>query len=286
VPARGRTGRGLTLIEVVLSVALIILLTGTLFAFYESSLKMRDSGTRRLRYGALAQSIAYRIAEEIRSANGFIPGLGPGISGYRHEITLQTVTLTGPEQFLPRSIKDRPLPAESDVREVRYYLAVDPETSETYLRPDGSEEVGPATLGIVRREVKTLRQSSPLGRQYLDVDLDLITSELRYLRFRYFDGVEWVDEWQLAGSAFGNSLPQAVEVTVGYRPDVPKERTQMILDESTVEPSEPETFDPDRYTLVVRLHQADTFMGSRLMRASTKAFGSGGGLGGGGFGGN
>ena len=70
----------------------------------------------------------------------------------------------------------------------------------------------------------------------------------------------------------GNSLPQAVEVTVGYEAMPPP--TEDILgfkDDGNVLPAEAEYYAPGKYTVVVRLAQADTFFGSRLMRATRKA---------------
>ncbi|MCK6455335.1 MAG: type II secretion system protein GspJ [Phycisphaerae bacterium] len=268
----------LTLLEVVISVGLIVLLTMSLFAFYDVSLRSRAGGERMISRVQLARSILYRIAEEIRSANGFLPGIGPGISGLRHEIKLQTLAVPDRTVMQRRDIKAKPLPAQSDIREVRYYLAVDPETTEPYIDPESPETVvdAPATLGIVRREVRTLFQPRVAEDRPGDVDLDLITAELRYLRFRYFDGVEWVDQWQPPQGGLGNSLPQAVEVTIGAEPEVPEDPTELDLSETEAQESLPEVYSPDRYTLVVRLNQADTFLGSRLMRASKRAFGGGG----------
>ncbi len=103
------------------------------------------------------------------------------------------------------------------------------------------------------------------------VDLDLLAPEIKYLRLRYFDGVDWVDKWDIGNDlegGLGNSLPQAVEVTVGYKELPPREEEEEELDEdSDLVPSEPEPYDRKTYSVVVRLQQADPFLGSRLMRA-------------------
>lgn len=277
--------RALTLIEVVLSIALMIVLVTALFAFYDVAMKVRESGKRIVDRGEYIRTMAERVAEEIRAANGFAPGLGAGISGYSHEIHLQTVVLPDRELFYPRSIKDRPLPAQADIRDVRWYLGIDTEETEEYADPEdvNAKVQGPATLGIVRREVKTFRQTGPQRGKPEEADIDLVSSELRYLRFRYFDGVDWVDIWQPPPGSMGNSLPQAIEVTVGYAPILPEDPTKLDFDQEDQRISQPEPYTPDRYSVVVRLNQADTFFGSRLMRAQRRAFGSGsGGLGGGG----
>jgi len=280
--------RGLTLLEVVLALGLMVLLIGAMFGFYDISLKSRDIGRKTIDHGEQAWQILNRIAEDVRATNGFIPSLGPGIQGYRQQITLQTVMLPDKEIFYPRAIEDRPLPGQCDVREVRYYLGIDPEETMTYADSESSDGVtdatteGPKTLGIVRRELKTLRQTALQTGQPERYDIEVLSDKALYLRFRYFDGVEWTDVWQPQGGGMGNSLPQAVEITVGFLPVVPEDPNKIDLDEADQTASIPEYFNTDRYSLVVRLNQSDSFFGSRLMRASRRAFGgsSGGPTGG------
>jgi len=45
----------------------------------------------------------------------------------------------------------------------------------------------------VRRELKTLRQASNLNARRDEADTDLLAPELKNLRFRYFDGVDWIN---------------------------------------------------------------------------------------------
>lgn len=264
--------RGLTLLEVLLAMGLVVLVSSMLFAFYHSVLRTRSGVHEIVRSGYLARNIAQRIAEEIRAANGFVTSAGPGISGTDRLITIQTVVIPGKEIFKRLSIKDDPLPAESDIRQVQYYLAYDDEETHTY--PDGSEADAP--LGLVRREIKTLYQTVQFANESESVDLDLISPELKYVRFRYFDGVEWVDRWDIGNDPegqTGNSLPQAVEITVGYAELPPPEEEEEDIDpaESDLTPSQPEPYSPDTYSIVVRLPQADSFFGSRMQRAQRRS---------------
>jgi hypothetical protein len=137
-----------------------------------------------------------------------------------------------------------------------------------------------APLGLVRREIKTLNQAIIREDQSESVELDLVAPEMKYLRFRYFDGVEWLDRWTVGEQGgLGNSLPQAVEITVGYDPIPPEieEDEELDLENEDLLPAPPEPYSQSTSTIVVRLPQADVFFGSRLMRAR-------GGPGGGGFG--
>ena len=101
------------------------------------------------------EPVALKIADEIRSANGFLQNGNAGISGTDRMIALQTVVLPDKEMFEERTIRDVALPGQSDIRQVHYYLAYDDE--ETHDYPDGTS--GPKPLGLVRREVKTLNQA-------------------------------------------------------------------------------------------------------------------------------
>ncbi len=263
--------RAVTLIELLLALSLITLVSGMMFSFYDASLRSREWGTQRMGDNQLARAVAMKIGEEIRSANGFVPSVGPGVVGERRIITLQTVTHPDKELFYKRSIKDDPLPAQCDIRQVQYYLAYD--TDEQHDYPDGTQASAP--LGLVRREIKTLYQAAIIERQPEVVDLDLLAPEMKYLRFRYFDGVDWIDKWDIGRDIegrTGNSLPQAVEVTVGYTELPPEEEEDFDLeDDPDLVPSIPEPYSPQTVTIMVRLPQADTFFGSRLMRAQRRS---------------
>jgi len=266
-----QTRRGMTLLELLLAIGLMVIMTGLMFSFYAVTLRTREHGTRIMVDTQLCRTVALKIADEIRSANGFLQGLGPGIGGNSRIIRLQTVVLPDREQFLTRDIQDEPLPARSDIRQVAWYLAYDPD--QTHVYADGNE--GPLPLGLVRREIKTLNQVIIDETRKEQVDVDLYSREIKYLRFRYFDGAQWLDGWDLGAGpegGIGNSLPQAVEVTVGYQAiQPPDEDTLNFKDDGNLEPSLPEPYAPDSYTVMVRLSQADTFFGSRLMRATRKA---------------
>ncbi len=265
----------MTLIELLLALGLVVLVSSMMFLFFNQTLRTREHGRRMMTDGRLARVIAHKIADEIRSAGGTLPGIGPGIDGKERVITLHTTALPEKDVFQLRGIKDAPTQSQSDVRMVQYYLGYDADVSHEY--PDGTQASAP--MGLVRSEVKTLFQTSPNENNEQSMSIDLLATEIKYLRFRYFDGAEWLDRWKLGASPFGafaNTLPQAVEVTVGYDEVAPEEEDEEALDfdDSNLTPALPEPYNSRTYTETVWLPQADAFMGSRLLRAQN-SIGSG-----------
>ncbi len=263
--------RSMTLVELLLALGLVTLVCGMMFEFYNACLRSREFGTERMLDSQLARVVVMKIAEEVRGANGFVTSVGPGITGDDRMITIQTVAMPAKSLFLRRSIKEAPPPAECDVRQVQYYLGYDED--ETFTYPDGKEAAAP--LGLVRREMRTFFQAAILENKTQSVDLDLLAPEMRYVRFRYFDGIDWTDRWEIGKEVegkMGNSLPQAVEITVGYTALPPKEEDELDLEEDPdLIPSVPEPYSPETYTVTVRLPQADSFFGSRFMRAQRRS---------------
>ncbi|MBI5765432.1 MAG: hypothetical protein HZA51_18135 [Planctomycetes bacterium] len=274
-PMRFHPRRAMTLLELLLALGLVVLIASMMFLFFNQTIRTREHGRRLMTDGRLARVIASKIADEIRNVGGQLPAVGPGIDGKAHVITLHTLSLPDKEVLHRRGIKDAPVQSQSDVRMVQYYLGYDADVSHDY--PDGTQ--GAAPMGLVRSEVKTLFQTSPNENNEQSMSIDLLAAEIKYIRFRYFDGAEWLERWNLGASPFGafaNTLPQAVEVTVGYDEIPPDEEEEETLDfdDTQLLPAPPEPYNPRTYTETVWLRQADAFLGSRLLRAQN-SIGSG-----------
>lgn len=270
--AKNARHRGFTLLELLLALGLLVLVSAMMFSFFFQIMRSREYGRELVSASSLARVVAHQIAEEIRAANGFVSGIGPGVTGKERQITIQTVSMPDKMLFQRRGVADAPPPAESDIHQVSYYLAYDEDKTHTYA----GEIEGPAPLGLVRREIRTLFQTAVMENKSSSVNLDLLSPELKYLRFRYFDGVDWLDQWDIGNDVegkLGNSMPQAVEITVGYS-EVPPPKEEEKQDqktegftESQLAPAAADAYTPDAYKVVVRLPQADVFFGSRMMRA-------------------
>lgn len=265
-----RTRRAFTLIEVILSLSLVIFFLAILFQFYGNSMADRQRGIASVREAHLARVLLRQITDEIRAAGGFVPGFGPGIIGQRYDLTMQTMTVPGKELFRRRTRFEDQLPGQHDVRQVRYFIAWDEDITD--------EEGIPYSLGLVRQELKTLRQAVIVTgevdeREVEQEDeeeersfkLQLYAPEIKYLEFRYFDGAEWHRDWNIIE---GNPLPQMIRITLGYTTQMPED-LEIGFEEEDFEFEEDEIFPSRSYTAYVRILQADTFFGSRITRAAS-----------------
>ena len=283
-----RFRRALTLLEVLISLGLIAALVGAMLTFMWQVVDVRDAATEAADRMQIARQVLSKIEAELRGCVGFeqfnfpietplveedvfnegqdvaqaeteaIPaGTVPLLVGDRRHITFLTARLPAESQYGFRSPDDYVPPAQHDLTQVSYWLWVDPEKTD--------ENGEPIIGGIIRTEKKTLNQYIVELDDPLDVRNDLWSHELGYLEFRYFDGVDWDTKWDVTE---GNSLPQLIQVTVGFKPCSTDELENRDLEEYPLEefPYGDDRDHPDRYSIIVRIPAADRFFGSRIQR--------------------
>ena len=268
-----RPPRGLTLLEVIISIAIIVVMMSAMLTFLWQFMEGRKHASLAAEEMLIARSVLQKVASELRGCVGFdqvgFPmEQGQRLLGDRRSVSFLTLTLPAKHQYEFDSDYEMPLPAQHDLRQVSYSLWVD---------QDNVDENGePIVGGIIRTEKKTLNQFLIDADDPLHIRNDLWSHELGYLEFRYFDGVEWSTTWNVTE---GNSLPQLIQVSVGF-----KSITQYELeDEDLVEyPITNPDFalgddlpHPDRYSILVKIVAADKLFGSRIQRVGEQ-FGIGG----------
>lgn len=289
---RGRA-RGLTLLEVLLSMALMSLLMLTLFAFTSTAMQTEMVGRELATKSQLARVVLDRIAGEIRQAAVF----GRSISGDKNSIRILTTRLPDREVFEIKHVKEWPRTAEYDLAEIRYYLKI---YEDEYVELEDGTEV-PMVAGLYRREWKVLghegRPSPTQGMSslpqavkitvgYKELELEpvieaeeedevidlnpgreeVFAPEIKALRFAYHDGRNWVSKWAYREDELSEEEDESVSETI------------MTRDE---EFEEEEEYHPDRYTVVVRLYQSDpTGLGSKMVRIEDEIREQFGGMGG------
>ena len=315
--------RGVTLLEILLAMSLLVTLTSMTYWFYSSSMETSRKGTTEADKLRLARVVLDRIATEIRQANSATAEDRMGIRGEKESIAISTLRVPTKEQSKKRSSRETPPPAEFDLVAVQYKIARHPDI----LHDDGYE----MPLGLARVEVLIPRAETPGtpraagfsprdpqesqdgqtpppeetlldqlfsedGAEDEDVSLgpdiqwdELYAPEIRFIRFCYYDGYKWWDDWQVAGE---NPLPQLVQITIGFdsHPPCGEEFGQDKLNEEFCEclnkdPVDCEPLPRDQFSTIVRVTGADPLFRSRVSResqsvieqmATTKTDGQGG----------
>ena len=205
--AAGRAGLGaFTLIELVISAAIMSVILGAAYACLLSGLSSRtmvDSRASVLQRARVAMSL---LTADLRGATPLSKDYEfVGMSSTLGEVESDRIDFAT-HHYTPRQ------PGEGDFCEVAYFLDQNPATGDYGLwrRRDPSPEDVP--LGG--------------GRQVL------IAEGLRGLRFEYYDGIEWFDEWgDPEGKQRGrdttllpnnvSGMPDAVRITLWFALESP-----------------------------------------------------------------
>lgn len=183
------TMTGFTLLEIIISIGILAVILTTIYGAFNSSMRaftvMENPGDA---YGQ-ARLVLNRMSEEIGSI--YFAGKNPntGLLGEdRDEDDLPFDSLHFTSLSHIRWVKDS---RESELCEIGYYLETDREREKTFLfrredwNVDGALEEGGITLELAEG--------------------------IDGLNFRYYDGEEWVDDWDSKGR---NGLPKAIEVVL------------------------------------------------------------------------
>jgi len=294
--------QAVTLLEILLAMSLLVTLTSMTYWFYSSSLETNQKGTMEADKLRLARVVLDRITTEIRQASSSTSEDHVGIRGEKESIAVSTLRVPTKELSKKRSSREEPPPAEFDLVAVQYKIARHPDV----LHDDGYE----MPLGLARIEVLIPRavapglyetdqaeqpaEESPVneappeeafldqlfpeeGAEDGDVSLgpdinweELYAPEIRFLRFCYFDGYTWWDDWQVSGE---NPLPQLVQVTIGFEMHPPcgedfgqDETNEEFCECLNKDPVDCAPLPKDQYSTVVRVSGADPLFRSRVTR--------------------
>ncbi len=305
----GFTRRAFTLLELLLSLFLILVILVMVYRFYQSSMMTREAGSEVAKEVMTMRAILSGIAEDIRHTVDQVPGDSLAFRGTEEKITI--VRLRMPENYAfeeHESIYDDLPPMQKDLVRIQYHLLEHPE-----LEDENGE---PLVLGLWRNEQKRFdpnpsfvveENETEEGLDGFDeleemddseteevpmMEGEMIAPEVKYLKFEYFDGVQWRDRWQVAYEApdtggedasvdpeaeaeegenveipavsqsgiggVGYALPQAVRVTIGLVPMTPEEKdmASAIMEDRQEEEELLEHYG-DRYQIVVSIPIAD-----------------------------
>lgn len=297
----GARRRGLSLLEVVLSLSLLVVLSSITYWFYSSAMKTRERDVQYADKVRLARVLLDRMSQEIRQAVISTPELGPGIDGDMERIRISTRRVPGREIADTRFQRTEEPSAEFDLVTIEYRIARHPDVmhpEENYEYPLGLARVeqriprpelpgmAPASEDIVQtaEDGSVTIDQAALDAMFgggeseekdnkLETEVnwqELYSQEIRYLRFCYYDGLTWWDDWHVTGE---NPLPQLILATIGFEAHPPCGE-EFGDDEDNVEfceclnrdPPDCRPLPPDQLSTTIRVTHADPLFRSRVAR--------------------
>lgn len=293
--------RGLSLLEVVLSLSLLVILSSITYWFYSSAMRTRERDIQYADKIRLARVLLDRMAHEIRQATIQTADGGVGIDGDMERIRISSLRVPGREIADTRFERTEEPSAEYDLVTVEYRIARHPDI----LHPEEGYEY---PLGLARIEQRIPRPevpgAAPAAEDIIQEDEDgrisldqatldsllgggtsleedntletevnwqeLYSQEIRYLRLCYYDGMTWWDDWHVGGE---NPLPQLVIATIGFEAHPPCGE-EFGQDEDNVEfceclnrdPPDCRPLRPDQMSTTIRVTHADPLFRSRVSR--------------------
>jgi prepilin-type N-terminal cleavage/methylation domain-containing protein len=213
----GRNARrdGFTLIEVVLALAIAIGMLLVALYFYRQAAQLRGQVLEETERVAEVRLMMDRITADLRTAR-WHEVLQEGLVGGSDYIQFVKTDVPSAAAWEQNEFDPRPRRVESDLKEAGYYLG-------------GSEVGSNAPPGLVRWEEPLLETYVPEAdsKEAVDATEPVLyqppprapsetASQVRYARFRYWDGFVWWDTWE------GGELPLGVEVSLGAEPFQPE----------------------------------------------------------------
>ena len=177
----------------------------------------------------------------------------PGLYGNQYELQLDVSRLPRVDEFQRMTANTRETSLQdipSDVKTVAYYCV-----SAESVGSSGvvNRRTGRLESGLVRRVMDravTLYASQYSNMQGLQQAAEVIAPEVMSIEFQYFDGTEWLYEWD---SEEEEGLPVAVKITVLLAPDAAVDAESGVVNQTYSSTQ----IQPDQmYSLTVRLPTA------------------------------
>lgn len=268
-----------TLIEVIMALSIIVMIVGTIFAYYSFSIRRRDVGQRYLLRAQLGRVILLQIAKEIRSTTATARNFGPLLVGQSDSITFITAVVPSNIIFRPYDITDSYRPVQHDLQTISYKIGYDQENPEEALglvRNALKVLLSPAVEELEDEELteEAIRERIEEQKKF-DVDLklwdrpaqedepileqEMLSKDIKYLGFEYYNGQYWQDAWQPEQK---DLLPQAIRISVGFEQISENQRQ-----EERELAAEDRPWHSDRFSLLVKLMGVDDYRNMQARKA-------------------
>jgi prepilin-type N-terminal cleavage/methylation domain-containing protein len=221
--------QGFTLVEILLALGLVAILCGMMFGLYRSCADSRTVVRKELEELRIIRTVMNQIARDLSSAVA-LKQLNIGMDGSPDAAEWVCVGLPARRAWAEAALgEERPTP-EADLRMIGYRLRLDETTGEplvvgierTLERLVTGESTsrpsrGDGGMGESAYEAATRKQEEEAKEEGEEteeerIETKLLTESVRYLRLRYFNGTEWLNEWEDTAS-----VPLAVEISLGFK---------------------------------------------------------------------
>ena len=203
----GRKRRvGHTLVEILLALGLSLVILVAVYAALDQHWRYAEAGQQQAERMQVTRALFETLSLDLRSVK-FRPDDGVAVRGDANTLAIQS---SGLPRAIGESMKGQKLvrwrmdelPARSSATQAK-----------TRLR-DGSRADPGSAVGLVRvagnaTEVVGNNRSGAVKPS------EVLAAEVESIQFRYFAGGRWFEQWD---SVARQSLPQAVEMTLGFAP--------------------------------------------------------------------
>lgn len=208
--ATGYSSRGLTLLEVLVASSILSIVLAILYGVFSQTLTSKRIAEDRSALSRTARIVLLRMGEDIQASFPFTPEDARFVGATRRTSTFPQASLSF-TSFANAQLTD--VGREGDWSEIAYDLVPDP------LAP---------TLWQLVRHVR-LSSTSVRNARRDDEEAEVLPllSRVQGLRFRFFDGRGWLEEW--GQDRTKTRVPQAVEVEIALAETSGRQRNEPFV---------------------------------------------------------
>jgi len=189
------------LLEVILAISIAVGMLVVVLFFYQQAADVRAQLLQQTEQLSTARLLMDRITGELRTTrpHGYFQGAFIGESDF-----LQFIKTDIPSRATWKGgTLGRAAAVQTDLKLVRYSLN----------SSEGTNIIGLARSDETLLEARSLRGANDLlAGQTSPNTAPLLSDQIRFLRFRYWEGKAWQDSWK------SSELPAAIEVSLGMDP--------------------------------------------------------------------
>ncbi len=194
-------GSAFTLIEVVLAIGIAVGILLVLLFFYQQAADLRTQLVSEAERLGTVRLLMDRITNELRTArrHAFFEAAFIGDSRFLQFIRTDNL----PASAWGSGELGRVNRAQTDLKLVRYSATT---------RTEGTNLISSAFERTEEPLVEYRQKRSASDPLLIEKPIapELMSEEIRFVRFRYFDGTKWLESWNVP------SLPTAVELNFGF----------------------------------------------------------------------